>query len=84
VSKKQLLFTVYSPELVATQQEHLLALKSRRTLGDSEFQEVAAGANSLLEAARQRLRLWDIPDHQIKDLERTGTVLKALHNHSPI
>lgn len=84
VKKNQLLFTVYSPELVATQQEYLLALKSRRTLGDSEFQEVAAGAQSLLAVARQRLRLWDIPDHQIEDLERTGKVLKALHIHSPI
>jgi Cu(I)/Ag(I) efflux system membrane fusion protein len=84
VAKNQLLFTVYSPELVATQQEYLLALKSRRTLGGSQFQEVAAGANALLEAARQRLRLWDIPDHQIADLERTGKVLKALHHHSPI
>jgi Cu(I)/Ag(I) efflux system membrane fusion protein len=84
VKKNQLLFTVYSPELVATQQEYLLALKSRRTLGRSEFQEVAAGAQSLLEAAQQRLRLWDIPDHQIEELARTGKVLKALHNHSPI
>lgn len=84
VKKNQLLFTVYSPELVATQQEYLLALKSRRTLGASEFQEVAAGAQALLEAARQRLRLWDIPAHQIEDLERTGTVLKSLHIHSPI
>ncbi|MGE0680246.1 MAG: efflux RND transporter periplasmic adaptor subunit [Candidatus Binatia bacterium] len=84
VKKDQLLFTVYSPELVATQQEYLLALKSRRTLGASEFQEVAVGAQALLDAARQRLRLWDIPDHQIADLERTGRVLKALHNHSPI
>ncbi|MGE0823487.1 MAG: efflux RND transporter periplasmic adaptor subunit [Candidatus Binatia bacterium] len=84
VKKNQLLFTVYSPELVATQQEYLLALKSRRTLGSSQFQEVAVGAQALLDAARQRLRLWDIPDHQIEDLERTGKVLKALHNHSPI
>jgi Cu(I)/Ag(I) efflux system membrane fusion protein len=84
VTKGQLLFTVYSPELVATQREYLLALKSRRTLGGSEFSEVAEGARSLLEVARQRLELWDIPEHQIRDLERTGTVLKALHIHSPI
>jgi len=84
VKKGQLLFTVYSPELVATQQEYLLALKSRRTLGGSEFPEVAEGARSLLEVTHQRLRFWDIPEHQIQDLERTGTVLKALHIHSPL
>ena len=84
VTKGQLLFTVYSPELVATQREYLLALKSRRMLGGSEFSEVAEGAKSLLDVARQRLELWDIPEHQIQDLERTGTVLKALHIHSPM
>ncbi|NOT58435.1 MAG: efflux RND transporter periplasmic adaptor subunit [Deltaproteobacteria bacterium] len=84
VKKDQLLFTVYSPDLVATQQEYLLALKSGRQLGGSEFPEVAEGAKSLLEVSRQRLQLWDVPEHQIQDLERTGTVLKALHIHSPI
>jgi membrane fusion protein, copper/silver efflux system len=84
VKKDQVLFTVYSPELVATQREYLLALKSGRRLGGSEFPEVAEGAKSLLEVSRQRLQLWDVPEHQIQDLERTGTVLKALHIHSPI
>jgi Cu(I)/Ag(I) efflux system membrane fusion protein len=84
VKKDQLLFTVYSPDLVATQREYLLALKSGRRLGGSEFPEVAEGAKSLLEVSRQRLQLWDVPEHQIQDLERTGKVLKALHIHSPI
>lgn len=84
VTQGQLLFTVYSPDLVATQQEYLLALRSQRTLGRSEFPEVAAGAQSLLEVTRQRLQLWDVPEHQIRDLERTGTVLRTLHIHSPI
>lgn len=84
VKKDQVLFTVYSPDLVATQREYLLALKSGRRLGGSEFPEVAEGAKSLLEVSRQRLQLWDVPEHQIQDLERTGTVLKALHIHSPI
>jgi Cu(I)/Ag(I) efflux system membrane fusion protein len=84
VKKGQLLFTVYSPDLVATQQEYLLALKGKRTFGNSAFPEVAAGAVSLLGVTRQRLELWDIPEHQIQDLEQTGQVLKALHIHSPI
>jgi hypothetical protein len=70
--------------LVATQQEYLLALKGQRLLGGSEFPEVAAGARSLLAVTRQRLQLWDVPEHQIRDLERTGKVLTTLHVHSPI
>ena len=37
VRKGQKLFEIYSPELVSTQEEYLLALKAVRTLGDSEF-----------------------------------------------
>lgn len=84
VTKDHVLFTIYSPDLVATQQEYLLAVKSQRILGGSAFPEVAAGAGSLLEVTRQRLRLWDVPEHQIRDLERTGKVLTTLHVHSPI
>ena len=47
VTKGQKLLTLYSPELVATQTEYLLALKSQRTLGGSTFPEVAEGAQSL-------------------------------------
>ena len=45
---------------------------------------MATGAHSLLEVTRQRLRLWDITENHIQDLERTGTVLKTLPIHSPI
>ena len=83
VKKGQILFTLYSPELVATQTEYLLALRSRRTLGESTFPEVAEGAKSLLEAARRRLKLWDITADHIEDLERTGEVLRTLPIHAP-
>jgi Cu(I)/Ag(I) efflux system membrane fusion protein len=84
VQKGQILFTIYSPELVATQEEYLLALKGKKALGGSEFPEVAEGATSLLEVTRRRLRLWDITEDHIQDLERTGKVLKTLPIHSPI
>jgi len=84
VRKGQILFTIYSPELVATQEEYLLALKGKKALGGSEFPEVAEGATSLLEVTRRRLRLWDITEDHIQDLERTGKVLKTLPIHSPI
>jgi Cu(I)/Ag(I) efflux system membrane fusion protein len=83
VRKGQILFTVYSPELVATQTEYLLALKSHRTLGESTFPEVAEGAKSLLDAARRRLKLWDITEDHVEDLERTGEVLRTLPIHAP-
>lgn len=84
VRKHQILFTIYSPDLVATQEEYLLALQSIRELGESEFPEVARGAQALLEATRRRFQLWDITEDHIQDLERTGEVLKTLPIHSPI
>jgi len=84
VKKGQLLFTLYSPELVATQEEYLLAVRAAKTLGTSEFPEVAEGARSILEVSRRRLQLWDIADYHIRDLERTGKVLKTLPFHSPL
>jgi len=83
VKKGQILFTIYSPDLVATQEEYLLALQSYRELGQSEFPEVARGAKELLDATRRRLQLWDIRKNHIQDLERTGTVLRTLPIHSP-
>ncbi len=83
VRKDQKLFEIYSPELVSTQEEYLLALKAVRSFGDSEFPEIARSARSLLEATRQRFSLWDItPDH-IQDLEQTGKVLRTLPLHAP-
>ncbi|MBI4400841.1 MAG: efflux RND transporter periplasmic adaptor subunit [Nitrospirae bacterium] len=84
VVKGQILFTIYSPDLVATQEEYLLALKGRKQLGESEFPEVSRGSKDLLEATRRRFQLWDITEDHIRELERTGQVLKTLPIHSPI
>src|SRR6267142_3905274 len=78
------LFTIYSPDLVATQQEYLLALKSNAVLKDSAFPWVSGGSNNLLEAARQRLLLWDIGPAEIQALEQRGQVKRALAIHSPV
>ena len=84
VKKDQMLFEIYSPELLSSQEEYLLALKAVRTLGDSEFPEVAESARRVLQSTRERFALWDItPDH-IEDLERTGQVLRTLPLHAPI
>lgn len=84
VKKGDVLFTIYSPDLVATQEEYLLALESRKQLGESEFPEVARGSKDLLDSARHRFHLWDIGDEHIRQLERTGHVLRTLPIHSPI
>lgn len=84
VKRGDQLFTVYSPELVATQAEYLLALKATRQLEGSPVPEVARSGPSLLEAARRRLQLWDISEYQIRRLEATGTPQRTLTFYSPI
>jgi len=83
VKKNQPLVDVYSPELVATQDEYLLALRAHDRLGDSSFKDVANGANSLLEAARRRLELWDVTDQQIAEIQNNKKPIKALTLYSP-
>ncbi len=83
VRKGQPLFTMYSPDLVATEQEYLIAKRGEQSLGNSQFQEVSQGAQSLLSSARERLKLWDISDAQIRKLDETGEVSKTLTFYSP-
>ena len=83
VKKGQPLFTLYSPDLVATEQEYLIAKRGANELGGSQFAEVARGSESLLRSARERLRLWDISDEQIKKLDQTGEIAKTLTFYSP-
>ena len=84
VKKGQPLFTLYSPDLVSTQEEYLIAKRGNATLANSPFQEMSQGSQSLLQSARQRLKLWDISDEQIKELDETGKVSKDLTFYSPI
>jgi membrane fusion protein, copper/silver efflux system len=85
VKKGQPLLTLYSPELVSTQQELLIALKAKDSLGTSNFtQGIGSNAFSLYESTRERLRLWDIPESEIKEIERRGTPNKQLTLYSPI
>jgi Cu(I)/Ag(I) efflux system membrane fusion protein len=84
VKKGDPLFSIYSPELVSTQQEYLLALRSNEILSDSEFADISGGAKSLLDAARRRLELWDISESQIRELGETGKVKDSLVIYSPV
>ena len=84
VKKGDPLFTLYSPDLVSTEQEYLIARRGKQYLGNSSIPEAAQGADSLLSSARERLRLWDISDDQIKKLDETGEITKTLTFYSPI
>jgi membrane fusion protein, copper/silver efflux system len=84
VKKGQPLFTLYSPDLVSTQEEYLIAKRGNATLASAPFQEISEGSQSLLQSARERLKLWDISDDQIKELDATGKVSKDLTFYSPI
>lgn len=84
ISKGQPLFTFYSPDLVATQQEYLIAQRGQQQLGNSKYEEVVKSSQSLMESARERLKLWDLTDAQIAHLDRTGEVSKTITVYSPV
>jgi multidrug efflux pump subunit AcrA (membrane-fusion protein) len=79
VKKDDILLEIYSPQLVSTQEEYLLALKYSETIEGA----AVPGTESIRELSRRRLELWDVPAHQIKELEETGGIMKTLHIHSP-
>jgi len=84
VKKGQPLFTLYSPDLVATEEEYLIAKRGAKEMGSSQFPDVAQGSQSLLRSTRERLKLWDISEEQIKKLDETGEVTKTLTFYSPV
>jgi len=83
IRKDDILLGIYSPQLVSSEQEYLLALKNAAMLAESPFPDIRRGAGDLVHAARDRLQLFDVPEHQIRELEKTGKVHKTLHIHSP-
>ncbi|MDH3975068.1 MAG: efflux RND transporter periplasmic adaptor subunit [Deltaproteobacteria bacterium] len=83
VKKDEMLLEIYSPQLVSSQEEYLVALELKEKLGKSAYSEVAGGADSLLKSARKRLDYLDVPNHQIEELEKNRRILKTLHIHSP-
>lgn len=83
VRKGQPLLTVYSPELVSTQDEYLLALRTQERLKDSPLPEVHQQAEELVQASRDRLRLWTVSDQQLNELARRGTANTYLTISSP-
>lgn len=80
VQQGQALFEIYSPDLVAAQQEYLQAIrysKKTQSVNDSSI------SNELLQSAKKKLLYWDISPTQIKELEQTGNIKKTLTIYSP-
>jgi RND family efflux transporter MFP subunit len=83
VRKGQPLFTIYSPDLVATEQEYLLARQNQQQLNSSTVAGVSSGAASLANAAKERLAQWEVPQEEIAKLESTGKVITDLTFNAP-
>ena len=82
VSVDTILLELYSPDLVTTQEEFILALKYRDAMKEGTDPTIVEGGQQLYESARRRLELFDTPLHQIAELEKTRKVKKTLHMHS--
>ncbi len=83
VRKGQALGTIYSPELVATEQEYLNALKYRGQLKNTPLEDASSGAQNLVQAVETRLRYWNITDAQIRALKQRGKITRTMVLYAP-
>jgi RND family efflux transporter MFP subunit len=84
VKKGQPLCTVYSPDLVATEREYLVAKQSQDQVTYSTVPEVKSSAAALLDAAIERLKQWGVPQTEITRLDATGQVAQEFTIESPV
>ena len=84
IGKGQPLFTIYSPDLVSTQQEYLLAKMNSEALEKSSVNGVASGASSLFSAAKERLLQWEVSPAEIAKLDQGGKAITDLTINSPL
>ncbi len=83
VNKDTILLGIYSPELVAAQQEYLVALNNWEAVRNGTAMQMKKSAKTIVDSARERLQLFDVPAHQIRELEKSRKIKKQLHIHSP-
>ncbi|MEH6503796.1 MAG: efflux RND transporter periplasmic adaptor subunit [Cycloclasticus sp.] len=77
------LLSIYSPQLVTSQQEYLLALNNLKALEKSPIEDIRRGAEALVKSARERLKLLDFPAHQMRELDKSRQIKKSIHIHTP-
>jgi RND family efflux transporter MFP subunit len=83
VKKGDPLLTIYSPDMLASEKELLLALKARTILQNSSLHSAHESSETLVDAARSRLRLWDLSEAQIDQIVATGQTIKNITLYSP-
>lgn len=84
VRKGQPLFTIYSPDLVATEREYLVARQNAKEVATSRVPGISTGAASLLDAAQERLKQWGVPPEEIARLNFSNEVQQELEVDSPV
>jgi membrane fusion protein, copper/silver efflux system len=84
VKAGQPMLTIYSPEMLASQQELLLAARARDLMASNPLASASQGGESLFEAARRRLQLWDLSDDQIDHVLRTGQPIRSVTVSAPM
>src|ERR1039457_951709 len=84
VKKGQPMLTIYSPDMLASQRELLLAAKATTIMRDSALPSGFDQSESLLQATRRRLELWDLSEAQIDQVLRTGEPIKNITVYSPM
>jgi membrane fusion protein, copper/silver efflux system len=84
VEKGQPLVTIYSPELLTTQREFFDLLKSRDEAKRSGTGGLGESIDALIESAKVRMRLWNLLDQQIEEMERTRKAQVNVTFHSPV
>jgi multidrug efflux pump subunit AcrA (membrane-fusion protein) len=84
VREGQPLLTIYSPDVVTTENEYVMARQNRDLLATSSVPGVASGSASLLSSSLERLTQWGIPDREVQELQETGKVKHELEIDSPV
>jgi Cu(I)/Ag(I) efflux system membrane fusion protein len=83
VRRGQALAAIFSPDLVAAEQELLVSARLSRTLGTSSVPGVPGNNTDLLSAGKERLRLWDVSDAQVNEVLATGRPLRTVTLTAP-
>lgn len=84
VVKGESMVWIYSPDLVSTQEEYLLALETLEKVKESPFDEVINGAKSLIEASKRRLLWWGVTEKQIEELTKNKKIKQHTVIYAPI
>lgn len=83
VRKGQAMLTIYSPEMLASQQELLLAARARDLMASNPLASASRSGESLLDAAKRRLELWDLGPEHIREVLETGVPIRSITLHAP-